>query len=104
MLNFLFKQTDRNTAPPRRIETAPTAQVPIADSTSSSPSIPDIFSSPLIPLSWRSNDMPALQPLRMACGPSQSPPKYVEINLPKPKHRYLFVGDGAAVGGRGESG
>lgn len=48
--------------------------------------------------------MPALQPVKMVCGPSQPPSKYVEIRLPKPRHRYLFVEDGATVGGNEGSG
>lgn len=104
MLNFLFKQTDRNPAPSLRpIETVPSAQVPIAESTSSSPLILDIFSSPLPPF-WESNNMPALEPIKSARGPSQPTPKYVEIRSPEPKHRYLFVGNGAAVGGKEKSG
>lgn len=43
--------------------------------------------------------MPALEPLKINGGPSKPTPKYVEIRVPDPKHRYLFVGDGKEKSG-----
>lgn len=103
-------QAEQNSTPiARRMESVPTVRLPNAESTSRSPSNPDHSPSPLVPCSWRINDMPALQPSKtapngsgaFAGGQSSAPRKYVDIKIPPPTHHYLFV-DGAAEGGKGK--